>query len=416
MARLNVEGVTMYETMCRELSVPYIRNGSLVVAFDAEQQAHIERLMERGIKNGVPGLRILSKEELSEMEPAVNPSAVGALYAETAGITDPMILTVSLLENAVVNGAECFTDFEVVSIENINGCYHINSDGKTVSTRYVVNAAGVFSDKIHNMAASPSFAIRPRRGQYYLLDKSESGIVNRTVFPCPTKIGKGILVAPTAHGNVILGPASDDIADREDLGTTDAVLGEVRAGARRLVPKVSLRNNIRVFAGMRAEPDKDDFVIGEAKGAPGFIDAAGIKSPGLSAAPAIAQYVAGILAEKGLTLAPKKSFDPRVERKPLNEASEAEQIKMINESPDYGKIVCRCEKISEGEIIEAIRRKPGAVSIDGVKRRCRAGMGRCQGGFCGPKVAAILAREQGVPLDKIVQDTGASHILTGKTK
>jgi len=416
MARLNSQAVKMFDSLCGELSVPFRRNGSLVAAFNDEQMAHINILLQRGKNNGIPGLSILSRDELLKKEPAVSAEAKGALFAETAGIIDPMLLAISLLENAVMNGAEYMLNFEVESIEKSGGGYVIKSRDNTINARYVINAAGVYSDKIHNMVSEPAFKITARRGQYFLLDKVEAGIVNATVFPCPTKVGKGILVAPTIHGNVIMGPTTDDVSDRDDVGTTDGELEKARIGAKLLVPKISTRNTIRSFAGMRAEPDTGDFIIKEADGAPNFIDAAGIKSPGLTASPAIAQYVVSLLCEKGLVLKEKKSFNPVVKRKYFIDMNEEEQSALIKKNGLYGRIICRCENITEGDIVDAIKRKPGAMTLDGVKRRCRAGSGRCQGGFCGPRVLQILARELNLPPEKITAEKKSSYILTGKTR
>ena len=416
MAKLNVQANTMFESLCDELSVPYKKNSSLVVAFDDEQMGHIERLRRRGVNNGVPGLSIISADELIRREPSINPAAKGALLAETAGIVDPMLLTISLMENAVMNGADYLLEFETNSVERIDGGYRVSANGRAVEAAYVVNAAGVNSDRVHNLAAKPAFVIKPRRGQYYMLDKSEGKTVSATLFPCPSHMGKGILVAPTVHGNIILGPASDDVTDRYNVGTSDEILDKAAEGARLLVPKISTRNCIRTFSGMRAEPDTDDFIIREAEGAPGFVDAAGIKSPGLTAAPAIAKYVVSILSKAGLALKEKKSFNPVVARKPLIEMHEEGQSALIDENPLYGRIICRCENVTEGDIVDAISRRPGAVTLDGVKRRCRTGMGRCQGGFCGPRVQQILARELGRPLDGIVLEKKNSYILTGRSK
>ena len=416
MAKLNVEGNALFDVLCQELSVPFVRNGSFVVAFDEEQLAQIEVLRQRGTRNGVPGLEILSTEALLEREPGVNPEAKGALWAPTGALVDPMLLTIALMENAVMNGVDCRLDFEVTSIEREGDMYKVASPAGTVLAKYVINAAGVFADEIHNMAAPPAFQIKPRRGQYFLLDKSEGGITKATLFPCPSKVGKGILVVPTVHGNVLLGPASDAVSDREDLATTEEILQDAKVGAKQLIPKVTTWNCIRTFSGMRAEPDTGDFVIGEVPEAPGFIDVAGIKSPGLSAAPAIALYAVDILEGAGLALHKKTSFDPIVKRTFLMELPQAEQEALIRENPLYGRVVCRCEHITEGDIVDAIRRKPGAVTVDGVKRRCRAGMGRCQGGFCGPKVQEILARELDKPLEDIMLEKNGSYILTGRTK
>jgi glycerol-3-phosphate dehydrogenase len=394
MARLNAEGNTRYDAMCQELDVPFARNGSLVLAFGAEQLALLETLLQRGIANGIPGLSVLSRDALLSREPNANPEAVGALCAPTAGIVDPMLLTVSLVENAVMNGAKLFLNFEVKSIRRENGVYVIND---TIMARHVANAAGVSSGAIHNMIAPPAFTVVPRRGQYFLLDKTEKGLVRSTMFPCPSKTGKGVLVAPTVHGNILLGPASDAAGD---TGTTDEVLHEARIGARRLVPQAGTRSVIRTFAGVRAEAGTGDFVIGEVLGAPGFFDVAGIQSPGLTAAPAIAAYVVALMGEKGLPLRTKNDFNPTVRR----------------QSAPYGRVVCRCETVTEEDIIGAIARPAGAKTLEGVKRRCRAGMGRCQGGFCGPKVQSILAAELGKPLEEIVLEEPSSYILAGRTK
>jgi glycerol-3-phosphate dehydrogenase len=395
MAKFNAQGNAMFDILCDELSVPFKRNGSVVVAFDPEQLAHIEKLQQRGMRNGIPGLSILSRDKLLAREPSVSPEAKGALFAPSAGIIDPMLLTISLAENAAANGVKFFFNIAVNSIQIENGAYIINN---SIRAKTIINAAGVYADMIHNMVARPAFTIRPRRGQYFLLDKIEAGVVSATIFPCPARIGKGVLVAPTIHGNVILGPASDDITDPEDAATTEEILQKTRQGAGLLIPNITTRNSIRTFAGIRAVPDTGDFVVGEA--APGFIDVAGIKSPGLTAAPAIALYVVSLLEEKGLALRKKKDFDSVVKR----------------ENALYGRVVCRCENVTEADVIDSIKRDPGAVSMDGVKRRCRAGMGRCQSGFCGPIIQRILARELKKPLEEIVLEKDGSYILTGRTK
>jgi glycerol-3-phosphate dehydrogenase len=364
----------------------------------------------------VPDLKILSKEELLEMEPNISEEAKGALFAKTGGIIDPMLLTISLAENAVANGVECLLNFDVTSIEADGDDYVIASDTDSVTAKYVVNAAGVYADQVHNMAAPKAFEIKLRRGQYFLLDKSEGDIVTRTVFPCPTKVGKGILVVPSIHGNILLGPASDNTLDKDDVATTEDTLYEARTGAKKLIPTVNPWSCIRNFSGLRAESDRDDFIIGEADGAPRFIDVAGIKSPGLTAAPAIATYAVSILEDKGLELKDKENFDPIVKRKLLIEMTREEQDELIKENPLYGRVICRCENITEGDIVDAVHRSPGATTVDGVKRRCRAGMGRCQAGFCGPRVQHIIARELNRPLEEIVLEKSGSYILTGRTK
>jgi len=416
MAKLNVEGNAMFDQLCEELDVPFERNGSLVVAFDDEQLAQIEGLKKRGEANGVPELYLLSKEELLAIEPNISPEATGALHAKTGGIIDPMLLNISLMESAVANDVECVLNFNVESISQEEEGYVISAKDQKVRAKFVVNAAGVYADTVHNMAAEPAFKTILRRGQYFLLDKSQDGIVKSTVFPCPDKIGKGILVVPSIHGNILLGPASDFPTEKEDLATTEEVLYEARTGAKKLIPTVNPWTCIRQFSGLRAETDIDDFIIGEAKDAPGFIDVAGIKSPGLSAAPAIGVYTVAILKDKGLALDEKETFDPIVKRKLLIDMTREEQNALIKEKPLYGRVICRCENITEGDILDSIHRSPGATTVEGVKRRCRAGMGRCQAGFCGPRVQQILARELNKPLEEIMLEKEGSYILTGRTK
>ena len=416
MARLNAAANPMFDRICSELDVPFRRNGSLVVAFNDEEMNRIRQLYKRGINNRIPGLRIISKTELLEKEPAVNPEAIGALFSGTAGIIDPMLLTISLTENALSNGCDIRLDFNVQSIEKAENRFIISSSSESVEAGYVVNAAGVYADRIHNMAAEPCFKIKPRRGQYYVLDKNDGSIVHSVIFPCPSKMGKGTLVTPTVHGNLLLGPSSDDLSDPDDLSTTEELLEEAGSGAKKLIPEITVRNSIRTFAGIRAQPDTGDFIIKEADDAPGFIDAAGIKSPGLTAAPAIALMVIDMLDKKGALRKKKSDFNPYVKRRLFHELNPDEQQELIGKNPLYGRVICRCENITEGDITDAVRRPAGAVTLDGVKRRCRPGMGRCQGGFCGPRVQEILARELNLPLEEVVLEKSGSYILTGKTK
>ncbi len=416
MAKFNTEGNPMFDTICKELDVPFRRIGSLVVAFDQEQLNHLQILYQRGMNNNIKGMKILTEYELKTREPAINKNAKGALFASTAGIIDPMLLTISLMESAVINGAEYFLDYEVQSIEKQEKKFKITGSGKTIEATWVINAAGVYADKIHNMVSKPEFKILPRRGQYFLLDKTEGEIVNSILFPCPTKMGKGTLVTPTVHGNLILGPSSDNLDDPEDLSTTEEMLNLARTGAKKLVPSINTGKSIRNFAGMRAVADTGDFIIKEADDTPCFIDVSGIKSPGLTAAPAIAAYVIELFREKGLELKNRINFNPFVKRKIFMELPPVEQEHLLKENPLYGRIICRCENITEGDILDSIHRPVGAKTLDGVKRRCRPGMGRCQGGFCSPLVQEILARELNVPIEDIVLETKHSYILTNKTK
>lgn len=417
MAKYNVKGNEMFEELCKELSVPFERNGSLVLAFSEEEMDHIKELYENGTKIGVKGLEILNKEQILEMEPNINDDVVGALHAPTGGIVGPYEYTIALMENAVANGGKLELKTEVEKIEKVNDIFKITSkDGKVIEAKYVINAAGVHADEIHNLIAKESFRIIPRKGEYFVMDKTQGELVNHTLFQAPTKLGKGILVTPTVHGNLLVGPDAEDIEDKDDTKTKGDRLDYIRNTSTKTTNKVNFRESIRNFAGLRATPDRGDFIVEEAADVKNFIDVAGIKSPGLSSAPAIAEGVVGILENCGLDLKENKDFNGKREEIIFMELSPEEKAEIIKKDPRYGKIICRCESITEGEIVAAIERCFGNITLDGVKRRCRPGMGRCQGGFCGPKVQEIIARELGIKMEDIHQDKDGSYILVGKTK
>ena len=415
MAKYNALGNAMYGRLCRELDVPFSRCGSLVLAFTEKDREHLEELMERGRMNGIPGLKIIEGDEVKRLEPHLSHNVVAALLAETAGIVGPWELTIAMMENAVENGVELELNQEVIDIQRIDGGYRVQTNRGYFDTRIVVNAAGVYADQIHNMTAEPSYRIRPRRGQYFVMDKTQGKLVDRVIFQCPTELGKGVLVTPTVHGNLLLGPDAQDMDDREDLATTGEKLTFVRDQAVKSIDGLEFREAIRSFAGLRAESDRGDFVIEEAAGAPGFIDVGGIKSPGLTSAPAIGVDVAKMVAEM-LGALENSEFKPERKQVVFMELSPEEKRELIRRDPSYGRIICRCENITEGEIVDSIHRKVGAATVDGVKKRCRPGMGRCQGGFCGPRVQEILARELQISLEDVVLDRRDSYILTGETK
>lgn len=417
MAKYNVKGNEMFEDLCKELSVPFKRNGSLIIAFSEEDMETVKNLYENGNKIGVKGLQILSKEEVLEKEPNLSHDIVGALYAPTGGIVGPYEYTIALMENAVSNGGELKLRSEVKNIEKEKDIFKITTtDGKVIEAKYVINAAGVHADEIHNLIAKESFKIIPRKGEYFVMDKTQGKLVSSTIFQCPSKLGKGILVTPTVHGNLLVGPDAQDIEDKEDKSTAAERLDYIRETSKRTTNKVNFRESIRNFAGLRATPDRGDFIVEEAEDVKNFIDVAGIKSPGLSSAPAIAKDVVKILNGCGLELKENKNFNPRREEIVFMELSPEEKAEVIKKDPRYGKIICRCESITEGEIVNAIHRSFGSITLDGVKRRCRPGMGRCQGGFCGPKVQEIIARELNIPMEDIYQEKDGSYILVGKTK
>lgn len=414
MARHNVEGNRMLHELCERLDVPFKPIGSLVLAFSEQERRTLEALLDRGVKNGVPDLRILEAAELRLMEPKVSEKAAAALYAPTAGIVSPWELAIALAETAVKNGAQVMLRSEVTAIQKESGVFFIRSEGGTVRARFVVNAAGVASGRVHDMAASPFFHIRPSKGEYYLMDKSQGGIVNHVIFQCPNEDGKGVLVTPTVHGNLLVGPNAQE-SESGDLANTADGLAFVKETALRSVPSINFREAIRNFAGLRAVSEMDDFLIGESD-VKGFFDVAGIKSPGLTSAPSIAKDMVGMLRGAGLELKEKVEFCDTRKVVRFRDLSHEERAELIRKNPDYGQIVCRCETITEGEIVAALHRPFPPCSIDGVKRRCGSGMGRCQGGFCGPRVQEIISRELGIPMERVPQDRDGMEIVFGRTK
>ena len=416
MARLNVLGNSMFDKLAEELDFPFIRNGSLVLAFSDEDMESIKVLKNRGDINGVPELSILTREETLRLEPNLNENILGALFAKTGGITGPWEMTISLFENAVDNGVTLLLDSEVVNISKEEDYFLVFTKNSRHKVKFIINCAGVNADTIQNMLGEASYVIHPRKGEYFVLSKDEGAKFKHTVFQPPTKVGKGILITPTVHGNLLVGPDAELIPEKEDKSTSRDRLDLIKATAAKSSQKINYLEQIRQFSGLRAESDKDDFIIEENKNIPGFIDVAGIKSPGLSAAPAIALRVRDILSKK-ITLNKKKNFKHYIEKHIIfDKLSYEEKNKLIAKNPKYGHIVCKCENITEGEVIDAIHRKVGARTVDGIKRRCRPGMGLCQGTFCGPKIQEILASELALELNEITMDSDSSYILTNKTK
>lgn len=416
MAKLNVEGSQMMEGLSKELDFHYKNNGSLVVCLHEEEKPNLQDLYDRGVKNGVKDLRIIDREELVALEPNISDEAVAALYAPTGGIVCPFGMNIAFAENAATNGVEFKFDTEVTGLEKKDGSWVIKTSQGDIETKYVVNTAGVYADKFHNMVSGKKLHITPRRGDYCLLDRSTEGFVTHTIFQLPSKFGKGVLVTPTVHGNTLIGPTAIDIENKEGTNTTQEGIDELINKAGTTVKGLPIRQVITSFAGLRAHEDGHEFYIGELEDAKGFIDCAGIESPGLSSAPAIGKMVAEIV--KDLTNAEenpnfvgtrKGILDPKT-------LSNEERAELIKKDPAYGNIICRCEMITEGEIIDAIKRPLGAKSLDGVKRRTRAGMGRCQSGFCSPRTIEILARERGVDPAEITKAGGDSKIIVGINK
>ncbi len=416
-ARFNVKGSQMMEKVCAELGVKYKNNGSLVIGFDDEDKKTLMELCERGLANGVRGVRIVMDDELKALEPNLSEDVCCALYAPTGAIVCPYELCIASIGNAMDNGAALFCGFEVTALERKAHGYTVTAaDGRKTEARYIVNAAGIYSDKVAKMAGDESFDVHPRRGEYILLDREVGGLVSHTIFRTPSKMGKGILVTPTVDGNLLVGPTSVDMTDKEDKSTTPEGLSLVIKQANENIKNgVPFGKSITSFCGLRAAGSTNDFIINV--GAEHFVNVAGIESPGLSSAPAIAEYVCELLAGDGLALNKKSDFNPiREPKHHFREASVEEKNEIIKNNPAYGRIVCRCESISEGEILDAIRSNPPANDIDGVKRRTRAGMGRCQGGFCGPYVMELIAKERNIPYEKVTKAGGDSVMVYGRTK
>lgn len=416
MAKLNVQGNKMMDQVAEELDFEFRRNGSLVTCRFEKDLPNLQALYERGIKNGVEDLRILNKEELHEMEPNIADDIVAALYAPTGGIVCPFGMNIAYAENAYTNGVEFKFNTEVSDIRRIDGGWAVETNRGVFETKCVVNAAGVYADVFHNMVSDRKIHITPRRGDYCLLDKSAGTHVSRTIFQLPNAFGKGILVTPTIHGNLLLGPTAIDIEDKEGTNTTREGLDTLLEKASENVKNIPTRSVITSFAGLRAHEDGHEFIIEEVEGAPGFVDCAGIESPGLTSAPAVGVMVAGIVKD---ILDLKENPDFVAKRKGIlkpDTLSKEERDQLIREKPAYGNIICRCEMVTEGEIIDAITRPLGAKSLDGVKRRTRAGMGRCQAGFCSPRTMEILSRECGMEMTQITKSGGDSVIVVGTNK
>ena len=421
-AKMNIRGSRMLEELSRKLDFPYKRNGSLVLCFDEKERPHLEKLLEQGKKNGVEGLEILEKKELLALEPALSEAVVCALHAPTGGIVCPFKLNIALAENAAVNGVEFHLKEGVLTVEKADfpkhaEGYRVVTEKGSYETRTVVNAAGLYGDTFHNQVSGEKLHITPRKGEYCLMDKKVGRLVSHTIFQMPTAMGKGVLVTPTVHGNLMVGPTATDISDKEGVDTTAEGLDEVLKKAALSVKSLPKGVTITSFAGLRAHEDGDDFILGEVKDAPGFFDAVGIESPGLTSAPAIGEWMAERVVEKlRVTQKVEEKRDFQETRKDIPciaSMDPAEAAELIAENPSYGTVICRCEKVTEGEIIDAIRRPLGARSLDGIKRRTRAGMGRCQAGFCSTKVMEILARELGIPLEEVTKAGGDSRMLTG---
>ncbi len=415
-ALLNVKGSEMMEAVCQELGVSYRRNGTLIVAFEEGEFAELQNLYERGVENGVKGLKIIDGKDARKIEKNLSNKVKRALYAPTGAVVCPYELTIEAIANAMDNGTELLRNFEVTNIANRNDSFLIDAeDGRQVEAQYVINCAGVYSDKIASMIGDDSFEITPRSGEYILLDKETGDLTNATIFKTPDIMGKGVLVTRTVDGNILLGPTSIDRESKEDLKVTSEGIESIKKKSAFFFDNLPLDKAITQFTGLRAHGNTGDFIINSPVN--GFINAAGIESPGLTSAPAIALAIEEKLIEGGFDEKLKENYNPITSKgKDFSKATNEEKMNLIKENPDYGHIVCRCEEVTVAEIREAIRREPGAVDVDGIKRRTRSGMGRCQGGFCVSQVVEILSEELNLSPEEITKKGANSKILIEKVK
>lgn len=418
-AKLNVKGALMYPKLSEDLGFAYKNTGSMVIGMSDEDLPYLEKLLKNGKANGVPGIKIIEHNEMKEIEPRVSKDAKYALYAPTAGMVDPFEVAVAFAENAMSNGADILRNQKVQSINKENNLFYIKTQNEEYEAKYIVNAAGIYGDEIAKMTGVEDYNIKARLGEILIIDKSIGFELNTVLFPIPGNHTKGIVVIPTVSGNIIVGSTAVMKDDKEFISNTTEGINELLKGASSLVPEISAKHVIREFVGLRPVEvsSNNDFVIEESKSVKGFINAIGIQSPGVASSPAIAQYVVELLGNSGLDLKEKSDFNP-YRKKPIDmsELSIDERDEVIKKDPKFGHVVCRCEFVTEGEIVDAIRSGVGALTVDGVKRRTRSGMGRCQGGFCQHKVLSILSRELGVSKEELLLENEDSQLVYGQLK
>lgn len=417
-ARMNHRGIELAKEICEKLDVERIQMPTFIIAYDNEHELnYIQELYNRGIANGVPGVRIVDHDEALGLEPALNPNIKAALYAPESAIVNPWEYCIAMAETAVRNGAEIKLNSKVTAIEKKDDYFIVTTDSGVYEAKYVINAGGGWSAQVYELVGGKDLYQTNYAGQYYILDKSQGELLHSIIFPCPDEHGfKGVCVTPTVHGNVLIGPDTYEVEDGDHVGTDPATLETLKAEGHRSVPGLDFREVIHEYAGVRPNTQIPDFVIGESPICPHFINLAGIKSPGLSSAPAIAEEAEKILRECGLEFVEKDEFIDERKRIRFRTLNDEQKKELIQEDARYGRIICRCETITEGEIVEAIHRPIVPTTIDAIKRRCNAGMGRCQGGFCGPRVHEILSRELHVSPQDILMDEQGTFIITSAIK
>lgn len=418
-SKLNSKGCLMYPKLSKELGFHYKNTGSIVVGFNEDDLKYLKKSLENGKKNGVPGISIINGDEMRKLNPKINSKAQYGLYAPSAGVVESFQVAIAFAENANENGVHFYRRQQVQSINRKSDLFYINTQNEIYGCKYLINAAGNYADKIASMVGINEYKIQPRLGELLVLDKSIGFELNTALFPIPSPHTKGIVVIPSIAGNIIIGSTARMVEDKENVDTTTEGINQLITGAQKIVSEITPKKVIRAFAGLRpvALDKDDDFIIEASSTVHGFISVAGIQSPGVASAPAIAEYVRDILSNIGAELKEKSDFNGyREPMKEFNLLSNIEKDELIKENSKYGHVVCRCETITEGEIIEAIRRPVGATTIEGIKRRTRAGMGRCQGGFCQPKVLSILSRELEIPEKNVLLENEKSNVVIGNLK
>ena len=417
MGKFNALGNRMFDKVCEELDVPFERIGSLLIGFDDADRQTIDHLYENGIKNGVPNMRIIEQDEIFDMEPKLNPDVICALHAPSAGIINPWELAIALAENALDNGIQLKLETTVLNITKEESNYKVFTNKGDFYTKYIINCAGVFVDEIHNMLSKQTYTIHPRKGNYYVLDNTVKDLVSHIIFQAPTKDGKGVLVTPSVDGNYLIGPDSNFIDDKDDVSTNADMLNFVKNSALKACPEIPFNRTIRTFAGLRATSNIGDFIVGHVEDVEGFFEVAGFESPGLSSIPAVAEHIVSLVNEVSGGLEKKDNFKSK-RRKVVrfNKLSPTNQAELIKENSAYANVICRCETVTEAEIVDCIHRNAGARSVKAIKKRVRPGAGRCQGGFCEPRVIEILARELECNITDVPYDSSQAYILTGETK
>lgn len=415
-AKLNTVGVEKLFATAKMLHVPIIRNGSLVCAFSAEEDKTVQELYDRGITNQIPDLEIITGDRARQIEPMLSGQVTSALWVRNAGIVCPYALTIASVGNAMDNGAQLKLNFEICRITKEDGAFTVEAtSGETVRAKYLINCAGGYSDRIAALAGDDSFTIIPRAGEYLLLDKTEGSRVSHTIFQVPSAEGKGILVCPTVDGNLLTGPTAAKVETPDSKQITQPGIDAVMKLSRKSVPSVDFRNVITSFTGVRSSEKSGDFIIGFSEKTENLLNVAAIDSPGLTCCVAIAEYVVELMRNAGIPLERNPAFDGnREDPHTFRKMSDEEKDTFIKQNPAYGKIVCRCESVSEGEIRYALTHNPPARDMDGVKRRTRSGMGRCQGGFCGPYVMKLIAEEKGIAKEQVTKNGAGSEMVIGK--